>query len=240
MPRFFPIILAFVIGFVTNSFDAPAQADLVTEYTVSTSPNPQQTDFTQTLTVPTFDTTKGTLESVVVSYMVTSDFQGKVTNNSNKIQSFVVQETSNYMLSLGSSMLLSNSQSSTQTYNGTTGNSPPLGANSSTTFGEFTQTASTAPTTYTSGSIFNAFQTSNPDVSLTFGTLTSTTTTGGGGQISAGVIATAGATLSVEYFYLSTITVPEPASLVMTSLGLFFGSSCWLVKKRRSRSKPVG
>jgi hypothetical protein len=208
--RFLGTVLAGILGL---SLVSPSQASYVTE---STSVTLQQTttDFSKSLALPTFNSSLGTLTNIVVTYTDSGTMQGFVQNTSNSKQSFQVTETSVDSLTYGTTSLLTNNLVALQSYTS-------LGADQSQQFGIATPSGSAGPMMISSGPLFNAFLEPNSNVMLTFSTLTSTTVTGGGGNISTGIYTTVGATVTVVFGYTPFAAVPEPSSLVLTAIGGF-------------------
>jgi hypothetical protein len=217
------------LGLLSLTISSSARASYQTLTTQVAIPQ-TKTDFSNLpVNVPTFNSSLGTLASVVVSYTDSSTMQGFVKNTSPATQSFTVSENSAVSLSYGTSTLLTNNLIAQQSYT-------HLGPSQSAQFGIFTPTGAAGPTKISSGPLFEAFLQPSPSVMLTFHTLTTTTVVGGGGNISTGIQTTAGGMVTVEFFYTPfTSAVPEPSSLVMTAIGAvaFFGSSYRFRRNRR-------
>jgi hypothetical protein len=210
MPHFFRAIAAIFVGFVTFFPSPSARAAFIVE-TVSITPSQQPTDFTQTLVVPTFNSALGTLTGIIFSDTDISTIQGMVINNVHAAETFSVVEDAKLSLSFGSTVILSNDLIAQQNYS-------EMAPNSVAAFGTYSPIGSAGPASYTSGSIFDAFLAPASDVMLSFSTLTSTTISGGGGNLTSGIHTSVGANVTVLFEYQPT-TVPEPASLAMAAIG---------------------
>ena len=184
---------------------------------------PTPTDFTSpTLTIQPFDTTLGTLTSVTLTESATENFSGSLTNQATTAQAFNFAQNSTVELNSAESdidslfVVVSKTQDFGE-YKGDGTTALAAGASAPITG---SLTASDVDTV-TSG--FAAFE--NGPITLNAQTLTSTTFTGGGGNITSNVATNASGTLTVAYTYTPTPTpaptsVPEPASMALLGAGL--------------------
>jgi hypothetical protein len=185
------------------------------------------TDFSQALAFKSFNASLGTLVSVQISYSDSAVISGFVQNTSASAQNFSVTEKSAVTLTYGTTAMLTNNLLAAQSYTNLGGN----GASSN--FGTYNPTGQATSTPISSGPVFKAFDGAS-NVTLDFGTLTSTTVTGGGGNINTGIYTSVGATVMVDFVYTPFTVVPEPASLAMTSIGGVM-LAIWQYRKRRTR-----
>ena len=184
---------------------------------------PTPTDFTSpTLTIQPFDTTLGTLTSVTLTMSATENFSGSLTNQATTAQAFNFAQNSTVELNSAESdidslfVVVSKTQDFGE-YKGDGTTALAAGASAPITG---SLTASDVDNV-TSG--FAAFE--NGPITLNAQTLTSTTFTGGGGNITSSVATNASGTLTVAYNYTPTPTpaptgIPEPASMALLGAGL--------------------
>ncbi len=157
----------------------------------------QTTDYSIPTSLPKFDPTLGTLNSVDLTFSTSGSQQGTLTNVASGPETFTFQETVNVSLTDNSNTtLLSPNLTASQTYVFVAPNTP-------TAFGPYSPSSSTS-SEYTSGPIFNEFDSGPGNLPLNVTTLTSTVTTGGGGNIRSILTTTAGATATVTSNYTAT------------------------------------
>jgi hypothetical protein len=156
----------------------------------------QLTDFTSTTSLPKFDPSLGTLNSVDLTFSTNGSMQGTLTNVSTEPETFTFQENVAVSISDGTTTLLSPNLTESQTYTALT-------PNVATPFGPFAPTSS-ASVEYTSGAQFDEFEGGPGDQSLSVSTVTTTVTTGGGGNIRQLLTTSAGATATITYNYTAT------------------------------------
>jgi hypothetical protein len=227
----FLILPAFVLSFAALNPPLPAQAGFVIE-TVTTGPTLKTTDFSLALAIPRFDTTLGSLQDVIISDTDNSKIIGSITNTAASAESLTVSEGTVYSLTLGSNLLLTNTLMASESYTSLT-------RWQAATFGDFRLSGSAGSLTLTSGAIFNTFLETNSNIMVDFSTLTTSTVVGGGGNIKTGITTRAGAIVTVRYDYINSIQplppspVPEPSSMLMTTLGGLLASCAGLVGRRR-------
>jgi hypothetical protein len=205
IPRSFFIL---IIGLIGMAFSSPAGAAY---YDVTATIGTTPTDFTIPLSLQSFNSSMGTLTSVVITYSDNGTMSGFVQNNAPTPQNFTVTEESKDKLSFGGTTLLSNSLIGQQAFT-------QLGSGDMAQFSQQTSSGVIAPTTITSGPLFNAFLEPSSTVMLSFSTLTSTSVVGGGGNIDTGIYTDVGATVTVTFYYMPN-SVPEPTSLALTTIG---------------------
>jgi hypothetical protein len=232
----FLILPALVFSFATLNPPLPAQAGFVIE-TVATGPTLNTNGFSLALAIPRFEPTLGSLQDVVISDTDKSTITGSITNTAGPAESFTVSESTVYRLTLGSNLLLTNTLMASESYHLLS----PLHA---ATFGGFSPSGSAGPLTLTSGAIFNTFLETNSNVMADFSTLTTTTVVDGGRNILTGISTKSEAIVTVRYDYINSIqppgpaSVPEPSSMVMTTLGgLLAGCAGWVGRRLRARSR---
>ena len=230
--RVFSAVASTLLGLALLSPGATAKGDLVT-YSTSTSPTARVTDFTQRLTLPTFRKSLGRLTGVILTYTVTENFQGSLTNNSAIAQTFSVAETGTFKLSMGGTLVMTNSVAASKSFTN-------LAAKSTGLFGPTSKSGSPGLLRLTSGSIFNAFNSGQSTVALDFSTLTTTRVMGGGGNILTRINSDATATITVQYIYAASPNVPEPPSIALALIGGIFTGSGWWVARRRKRALSAG
>jgi hypothetical protein len=153
----------------------------------------QPTDYTVSTSLPKFDPSLGTLNSVDLTFATSGTQQGSLTNVGQNPESFSFQENVGVSLSDGTTTLASPNLSESQNYTDLT----PFVA---TAFGPFAPSDS-ASVEYTSGPQFEEFEGGPGNQSLTVTTLTTNVTTGGGGNVRQLLTTTAGATATVTYNY---------------------------------------
>lgn len=178
----------------------------------STAFGPSRTDFsTGALTLQSFDATLGTLTGVALSLTGSGMFNGMVTNRGASAATFTLNEATTLTIASAVSGLsgLSISFATSQTFTN-------LASNATAPFGPFAPTG--AKTAIPSN--IAAFQ--SPAV-LTFSasTLTTTSTSGAGGNVTTSFDTFASGVVGVTYTYDAPSTrVPEPASMALLGAGL--------------------
>lgn len=213
----------FAFGLLILTMGSPTRANFSETVTVPQS----ATDFSMPLSFNSFNTSLGTLTGITISYSDFGVMNGSIqnTNGSSPSQNFSVKEDSSIALTYGTTALLTNDLISQQSF-------ASLGPGDSTIFATSTPNGSSASGTISSGPLFNAFLKPSSNVILSLSTLTSTTVIGGGGNISAQITTEVEAMVTVTFAY--TPAVPEPASMLMMSIGgLMFAASRF--RKRRIR-----
>lgn len=208
MNKFIALAVGGFVAFAASQASAAA-------YSVNNTFGPGKTDFTTTtLSLAAFDTTLGTLTSVLVALTATANVGGTVTNTSATAQNFKVTETTNVALSSGTASVngVNVDLLSTQTY-------ASLAPGATANFGPFVPNASAS----NAGTPLSAFIGS--PITFTASTLTGTTILGGGGNITNAIGTTASGTVTLTYTYTPTpaptpTTVPEPASMALLGMGL--------------------
>ena len=184
-------------------------------YSVSTTFGPQLTDFTDPLSVAGYDGRGGALTSVSILLNADAGVGGNVKNTTTTPQNFTVFETTKVSLASlfgGASNgfnAVTLTLNSSQTYTALAG-----GATAS--FGPFT------PSGTATGSPTDLADFVGGTVNFTAGTGTSTTVTGGGGNITNAITTNATGFVQVTYTYADIIppSVPEPASIALLGAGL--------------------
>ena len=228
-PRRIQLALILGVALVTASTGSQASGGFVT-YTVSTPAN-QMTDFSQTLTVPEFNSSLGTLESVTLSLSDHANLLGSLLNKSASARDFTISEDVNFSVALGGTSLLSNDLSAQKSYS-------QLARGATATFGAYSLTGTTGLVTVLSPTILNSL-TGSSTASFNFATLTNQSIGGGGANANTSFHTTADATLTITYNYISNnvVSVPEPASLAMTGLGGLLVAAVGFFRNRTRASR---
>jgi len=198
-------LLASALLLATNTVASAAVVSFSTAF------GPLRTDFTTgSLTLQSFDSSFGTLTGVQLSLMGSGNFAGTVTNRGSSAETFTLNESTTLSISSATAGLsgLSTSFASGQTFTN-------LAAGASANFGPF----SPANTVTANPTNLAAFQ-SGP-LSFTAGTVTGTSTTGGGGNVTTSFDTFASGVVAVAYTYNAPSTaVPEPASMALLGAGM--------------------
>jgi hypothetical protein len=222
MRRLLRIGIVAALGLVAIASVREARADFET-FMVSM---PQTTtDYSLPMSIQGFNPSLGTLTDVILTWSVSGNVAGTVTNTAASPQNFTVTETSVINLFLGSAvgtLLSSPSLTSMQTY-------ANLAVGATSPFGPFTPAGQDGPTTYTSGPIFNGFISAG-NIGLTVMTVTGTTFDGGGGNILGAIATTAGGTFTVRYDFTP---VPEPSSIALSLVGILGVGTGAVVRRRK-------
>jgi PEP-CTERM motif len=206
---FIRTLCPFAFGLLVLTMGSPTRANYTETVIVPNS----ATDFSMPLSFNSFNTSLGTLTGIVISYSDSAEMNGSIQNTSpSSSGNFTVKEDSNIQLNFGTTALLTNNLIASQSFTS-------LGPRDSTMFAIASPTGSASSMTISSGPLFNAFLEPSSNVMLNLGTLTSTTVAGGGGNISALIQTEVGATVKVTFDYTPFVTVPEPASMLMMSIG---------------------
>ncbi len=225
---------AVVLGLLA-AVASPARATLMSTAPVSVFSATQPTDFTTTLTLPTFDTSLGTLVQVDLTFSSSGTVSGTVTNNSGSDQTFKITETTTLTLDdTGSNLGLNIDLTTSKKYTAVpTGRGGYYGPGSPASNSPFTPSATSGLLTYTSGAVFNEFNGGPGSIVLSLSTLTNTSIAGGGGNISASISTQAQGTATVVYEYNPVVATPEPSTLVMGS-ALLIPIAVSIVRRRKT------
>ena len=228
------LLAVMVLAATVGVAGAPASAGFVTQ-TVMVSPTMRPTDFTQSLIVHPFDSTLGSLESVVISFSDKASITGTLTNNSATNRNFTINENLNYGLSFGQTSLLSDAYSVSQNYSSVS----HLTGSNTVNFGEYDPSKSVSATPLVTGPLLDAVL-GTSDITFMFKTLTQTTIVGLGGNVAYDIQTKANATVTVTYNYITNnVATPEPASLLMTAMGGLAVVSAGYLKKRSNSRRGV-
>jgi len=177
----------------------------------STSFGPATTDFSiGPLSLTSFNSSLGTLTGVKLTLSGTGNFNGTVMNRGGGNETFTLNESTALNITSATAGLngLFTNFASSQTFTN-------LASGATADFGPFspTNTSTTNPTN------LSAF--SGP-LSFTASTVTSTSTQGGGGNVTTNFTTAASGVVGVTYTYAAAATsVPEPASMALLGSGLF-------------------
>lgn len=198
-------LLASVVLLSTNTMASAAVISFSTVF------GPTRTDFTtDPLVLQSFNPTLGTLTGVQLSLTGSGSFNGTVMNRGTSMESFTLNEGTALTIASAIAGLngLTTSFASSQTF---TNLAPGATAN----FGPF----SPMSTTLANPNNLSAFQ-AGP-LSFSASTLTSTSTAGGGGNVTTAFNTFASGVVGVTYTYDAPSTnVPEPASMAVLGAGL--------------------
>lgn len=177
----------------------------------------QPTDFTSLLSVQKFDSSLGTLDSVVLDFIADITGSSKFENLGNSQSSPTVDLSSNVSLSLNNQTLLSLNPANVTTYQ-VTGfdNSLDFGGSSGKTINSIGDTKSGTQTL--TSNLQSFIGTGNVDFLLS--AISGSKVTGSGNIISQ-IQTNAKGSLAVTYNYTPTKSVPEPSA--MLGIGLIAG-----------------
>jgi hypothetical protein len=219
--------LAPIAGLSIVLFCMPARAGLQTvSYSAATASN-APTNYSTTLSVPAFNSTMGTLQSVEFSFSDASVFGGTIENISATTKNFTINEDVNFNATFGSQVL-------TDTLNGFTPY-PSLGSGVIAQFGIFSMVGNSGTTTITNPSMLTAYIGTSP-LDFAFSADAVVTVGGSGGNASVDISTVADAVLTITYTFTPNI-VPEPSSLVMTALGGLMAAG---FLRRRAARRALG
>jgi hypothetical protein len=194
----------------------------------------QLTDFTQSFTFNQFDPSLGTLDSVELSIDATGNFGGTVTNQADGTESFNVKAASAVTFTGPDSTSVVSNLTATQDFvlagKGKAGDSG--------TFGPFTS-APGAVTKFVPSADFGTFiGTGMLSPVSVVSTESSTTVTGGGGNINSALSTKVGANATLIYTYHtpSTNPTPEPGAWASMSIGVLGLMALGLKARRKNLS----
>lgn len=219
--------LAPMMGLSIVAFCMPARAGLESVTYSASTPSNAPTDFSTTLSVPAFNSSMGTLQSVQLSFSDAATFGGTLTNNSATTKDFTINEDVNFNATFASQVL-------TDTLNGFTPY-PTLGSGMMAQFGVFSMVGNSGMTTVTSPSMLTAYIGTSP-LDLAFSASAVVTVGGSGGNAAVHISTVADAELTITYTFTPNI-VPEPSSLVMTALGGLMAAG---FLRRRAARRALG
>ena len=197
-------LLATAVLLSTNSMASAAVISFSTVF------GPTRTDFmTDQLLLQSFNPTLGILTGVQLSLTGSGTFNGTVMNHGTSAESFTLNEGTALTIASAIAGLsgLTASFASSQTFTN-------LASGATADFGPF----SPMSTTMVSPNNLSAFQ-SGP-LSFSASTLTSTSTAGGGGNVTTAFNTFASGVVGVTYTYDAPANVPEPASMAVLGAGL--------------------
>ncbi len=211
------------------------------QITYTTSQGPTLTDFIYNLTLPKFDPSIGILTGATIRFTATDTIVSlNLTNTSNASQTFKYVSTADFFLNTNSAdatliptdLLVSNFNSGFITLgpagSGACPAATPSAACNSVNYSPVPTSANTGDVAVVSLGAYNAVGT----FTLGGNTITGTTFTGGGGNISSAQVTNGLAAASVTYTYTVRGQTPEPATM-----GLMGSALLGLALIGRNRSK---
>jgi hypothetical protein len=164
------------------------------------------TELDVSFTLPKFDTSLGILKEVHFSFSAEEDSFGTLTNTSANAADLSMKVSVAFSLAQNLNTLLSNTQSTSQSFPGAHPNDPQ----------PFSFTLNGGDSViFTSGPNFDLFNNGPGNVDFNFATVNTVSTKGAGGNTVLEQTTTAGFTASVFYLF-----VPEPTSLALLASGL--------------------
>lgn len=198
--------------FAVSSFAVTgnSQANVIT----GSFTNPfETTEITQSGFLPLFDSSLGTLNSVLLKLTGNSTSTTTLTNKASDFQSFSFVSLLNYFFTFSNGISVASPAFTTTL--ATTGGFVSLGAGATLDLGTTNDTGSVS----VSGPLANFVGVGN--FSVNCNTLSGSTFTGGGGNINNAQNTTANCVGDISYDYTpSRITVPEPTALWLLGIGL--------------------
>ena len=194
---------------------ASAGSAFAGSYSVSTTFGPQLTDFTDPLSVAGYDSRGGALTGVAILLNADAGVGGNVKNTTTSPQTFTIFETTKISLASGFGGVSNGFNAVNLTLN-TTQTYTALAGGATASFGPYT------PSGTASGNPTDLADFVGGTVNFSAGTATTTTVSGGGGNITNAITTNATGFVQVTYTYADIIppSVPEPASIALLGAGL--------------------
>jgi len=216
-----------VLGLALAMFCAESRAGMVS-YVVQTDPTGtySKPNYSQSLNVPAFDSSLGTLTSV--SYSISEEvlMSGTLTNNSaGSVPLFTISDTVTWTASFASTSV-TNDGNANRSYSN-------VDKGATVNFGSYDFFEASNPTTVTDPTLLASFQGTTP-LSFTYTAMAMVQIGGSGGNAFTNIVTQTSASLTINYFYTPQ-GVPEPASLAMTVLGGLMATIGWARNRKRSR-----
>jgi hypothetical protein len=203
--------LASLLGVALALIGTEAQAGMVS-YTVSTGVG--DPNYSQVVSVPSFNSSLGTLTQVTYSFTEdVANIGGTLTSKAaGTVPLYTISDTVVFTAAFNSQSVNNTLTASQQFTNVSKGQAVDFGGSNG-----FHLTGSSVANTITGSGLSN-FEGTTP-LNFNF-TAAATVAIGGmGGNSANNIVTNVDATLGISYFFTPLIIVPEPASLAMTALG---------------------